>query len=81
MEDGSFLRFKYLTLNYSVPQNTLKMLRLNRLNLYMTINNLAVWTKYSGVDPEVGYGGLGISTDNSRTPRSKDVTFGASIGF
>jgi TonB-linked SusC/RagA family outer membrane protein len=81
VEDGSFLRFKYLTFNYALPQRALKMLNLNRLNLYMTFNNVAVWTKYTGVDPEVGYGGLGISTDNSRTPRSKDVTFGASIGF
>lgn len=81
VEDGSFLRFKYLTFNYSLPQNTLKKLNLSRLNFYLTLNNVAVWSKYTGVDPEVGYGGLGLSRDDSRTPRSKDMTFGASIGF
>lgn len=81
VEDGSFLRFKYLTFNYSLPQNTLKKLNLSRLNFYLTFNNVAVWSKYTGVDPEVGYGGLGLSRDDSRTPRSKDMTFGASIGF
>jgi TonB-linked SusC/RagA family outer membrane protein len=81
VEDGSFLRFKYLTFNYALPQNTLKKLNLSRLNFYLTLNNVAVWSKYTGVDPEVGYGGLGLSRDDSRTPRSKDMTFGASIGF
>lgn len=81
VEDGSFLRFKYLTFNYALPQNTLKKLNLSRLNFYLTFNNVAVWSKYTGVDPEVGYGGLGLSYDDSRTPRSKDMTFGASIGF
>lgn len=81
VEDGSFLRFKYLTFNYALPQNTLKKLNLSRLNFYLTFNNVAVWSKYTGVDPEVGYGGLGLSRDDSRTPRSKDMTFGASIGF
>jgi hypothetical protein len=50
----------------------------------MTINNLFLLTKYSGVDPEVGYGGLGgggISYDNNRTPRTRDFVFGVTIGF
>jgi len=81
VEDGSFLRFKHMTFNYSVPQPILKKLGVNRLNFYLTFNNIAVWTKYTGVDPEVGYGGLGLSFDDSRTPRTKDMTFGASIGL
>lgn len=81
VEDGSFLRFRHLTFNYSVPQAALRKVNINRVNLYLTFNNIAVWTRYTGVDPEVGFGGLGVSTDNSRTPRSQDMTFGASIGF
>lgn len=81
VEDGSFLRLKYLTINYSLPQNLIKKVKLNKVNFYLTFNNVFVWTKYSGVDPEVGYGSLGVSKDNSQTPRSNDVTFGASIGL
>lgn len=85
VEDGSFLRFKYLTFNYAVPQETLKKYNLNKLSLYMTFNNLFVLTKYTGVDPEVGYGSLGanrgLSIDYSSTPRSKDFTMGISVGF
>jgi len=81
VEDGSFLRFKYLTFNYTVPSVKLKKYNINRLNLYLTLNNLFVFTNYSGVDPEVGYGSLGTSFDDAKTPRSKDLTLGLSIGL
>ncbi|MFB6342380.1 SusC/RagA family TonB-linked outer membrane protein [Saccharicrinis sp. FJH62] len=81
VEDGSFLRFKYLTFNYAVPSKALKKYNLKQLNFYLTFNNVLVFTKYSGVDPEVGYGGFNVSTDNSRTPRSKDVTLGITISL
>ena len=81
VEDGSFLRFKYMTFNYSVPAKLLKKFDVNKLNFYLTFNNLLVLTKYTGVDPEVNYGSLGISSDGSSTPRTKDLTFGVSIGL
>ena len=85
VEDGSFLRFKYLTFNYSVPSKALKKYKINKVNVYLTFNNLFVLTKYTGVDPEVGYGSItsngGLSIDGSSTPRSKDFTMGVSIGL
>ena len=85
VEDGSFLRLKYMTFTYAVPSQFVKKYRMNRVSLYLTINNLFVWTKYTGVDPEVGYGVLtankGLSIDNSATPRTKDFTLGISIGL
>jgi hypothetical protein len=85
VEDGSFLRFKYLTFNYSVPAKLLKQFSINRLNFYLTFDNLFVWTKYTGVDPEVGYGTLtqnnGLSVDGSATPRTNDFTLGISVGL
>ncbi len=81
VEDGSFLRMKYLTFNYSVPKAKLERYKLQQVSFYLTINNLFVLTKYTGVDPEVGYGSFGVSTDNSPTPRSKDATLGISVTF
>ncbi|HEY6914062.1 MAG TPA: SusC/RagA family TonB-linked outer membrane protein, partial [Paludibacter sp.] len=81
VEDGSFLRFKYLTFNYSVPRKSLKKLKIEKVNLYVSFNNLLVFTKYTGVDPEVGYGDLGVSKDFGQTPRSKDMTLGLTIGL
>lgn len=81
VEDGSFLRFKYLNFNYSVNPAKLKRYGVNKLSFYMTFNNIFVLTQYTGVDPEVGYGKLGLSTDGSNTPRTKDFTLGLSLGF
>ena len=85
VEDGSFLRFKYLTFNYSVPAKLLKQYSISRLNFYLTFDNLFVWTKYTGVDPEVGYGTLtqnnGLCVDGSATPRTNDFTLGISVGL
>ena len=81
VEDGSFLRFKYLTFNYSVPKDNLRKLNIDKLNLYLTFNNLFVITGYTGVDPEVGYGSLGVSQDFGQTPRTKDMTLGITIGL
>jgi hypothetical protein len=81
VEDGSFVRLKYVTLNYSVPKENLKKLKLVQLSFSLTINNIYTWTKYSGVDPEVGYGDFGVSMDWSSTPRSKDATLGITATF
>jgi TonB-linked SusC/RagA family outer membrane protein len=86
VEDGSFLRFKYLTFNYALPKQWLKNLFVSDVKLYCTLNNLYIWTNYSGVDPEVGYAAtkddpFKIGYDSSKTPRSKDVTLGITINF
>lgn len=81
VEDGSFIRFKYLTFNYAVPGKIIKKLKLQQLSFYLTMNNLYVWTKYTGVDPEIGYDDFGVSQDYSSTPRSKDATLGISMTF
>ncbi len=81
VENGSFIRFKYLTLNYAFPKEKLKRFKIDKVNLYLTLNNLFVITKYTGVDPEVNYGSLGVSKDWGQTPRSKDMTFGMTVGL
>ncbi|MDD4969106.1 MAG: SusC/RagA family TonB-linked outer membrane protein [Paludibacter sp.] len=87
VEDGSFLRFKYLTFGYEINKKVLKELKLSQLNFYLTLNNLLTFTKYTGVDPEVSinmnpsYGLLGVSTDNNKTPRAQYFTFGITAGL
>lgn len=81
VEDGSFLRMKYITLRYQFLKKTAQRLGLNSLSFYVTINNLFRLTKYSGVDPEVSIGSFGMVTDNSSTPRSKDWMAGVKLSF
>lgn len=81
VEDGSFLRFKQLTINYSFPQQKLKSMGFNQLQLSFTLNNILTWTKYTGVDPEISPNSQGICADYSKTPRSKYFTLGITAGF
>ncbi|MGI6219066.1 MAG: SusC/RagA family TonB-linked outer membrane protein [Bacteroidaceae bacterium] len=81
VEDGSFWRIKYITLNYSIDPKLLKKYYLSQLSFYFTINNLWCFSKYSGVDPEVSYGTWGVSTDNAQTPRSRYFTAGITVAF
>lgn len=81
VEDASFLRLSYLQLSYSVDPQKLKKYGLNTLRFNGSMNNLFVWSKYTGLDPEVGYGGWGRAEDNAKTPRSRSYTLAVTIGF
>ncbi|MBR1788034.1 MAG: SusC/RagA family TonB-linked outer membrane protein [Bacteroidaceae bacterium] len=82
IEDGSFLRLNYLQLSYTFDSKLIKKWHLNQLKLYASARNLFCLTKYSGVDPEVSYGGYSISTDNASTPaHARAYTFGLNIEF
>ena len=81
VEDGSFVRFQNLQVGYNFPAKELKKYGLNRLQVYVTANNLFCWTRYSGVDPEIAISGWGQAIDKSQTPRAKSFTANLNIGF
>ena len=81
VEDGSFLRLNYMQLSYALDQKVLKKIGLQQLNFYVSANNLFCLTKYSGADPEVGYGGFGVVTDSGQTPRARSFTAGLTLSF
>ncbi|MBP5711669.1 MAG: SusC/RagA family TonB-linked outer membrane protein [Prevotella sp.] len=82
VENGSFLRLNYLQLSYAFDSKRIKsLIGLNGLDFYISANNLFILTKYTGVDPEVGYGGYGAAVDGGQTPRAKSYTFGFNVKF
>ena len=81
VEDGSFVRLNYSQLSYNVDQKIIKKWGLRQLSFYLSANNLFCLTKYSGADPEVGYGSYGLVSDEAKTPRSKSFTLGITIQF
>lgn len=81
VESGTFLRLNYIQLSYGFKRDVLKTLGLTGLRFYLSANNLFCLTKYTGVDPEVGYGSYGASVDNGQTPRAKSYTLGITVDF
>lgn len=83
VEDGSFLRLKTVSLNYVIPSRLIKRAYLSNLSLNVSAQNLATWTNYSGMDPEVSVRNnvLTPGFDYSSYPKSPTVAFGLKASF
>ena len=71
----------YNWLGSDLDPKIIKRWGLTQLSFYVSANNLFCLTKYSGADPEVGYGSWGVVTDGAQTPRAKSFTGGITIQF
>ncbi len=78
LENGAFLRFDNLNIGYRF--NTIKIKYIDALRVSLTGNNLAVITKYTGIDPELG-GGYGGAGDNGIYPRTRNIAVGLNVIF
>ncbi|MCB0438836.1 MAG: TonB-dependent receptor [Mangrovimonas sp.] len=84
VEDGSFLRLNTLTLGYSLPNSAIEKIGLTKLRFYLTGYNVALWTSYSGLDPEASTRRKDPFTpgvDYSAYPRSRQFIFGVNLNF
>ena len=84
VEDGSFLRLNTLTLGYTLPDDVVDRIGIDRLRFYLTGYNVALWTKYSGLDPENSTRRktpLTPGVDYSAYPRSRQFVFGVNLNF
>lgn len=57
IEDASFWKLREVALAFSAPQNWASRLRAKNASLVLAGRNLAVWTNYTGLDPEINQAG------------------------
>ncbi|HET9277508.1 MAG TPA: hypothetical protein VFN95_04965, partial [Flavitalea sp.] len=84
IEDGSYLRLRNVQLAYNFSSSFLKVLRVQSIRAYVSGQNLATWTHYSGFDPEVnrfGQDSRSQGFDYSGYPAAKTVFFGLNVSF
>ncbi|HEY5967249.1 MAG TPA: TonB-dependent receptor [Chitinophagaceae bacterium] len=84
VEDASFIRINNVSLGYNFPKSMLEKIKIQKLRLYVTGNNLAVFTNYSGYDPEVSTRRgtpLTPGVDYSAYPRSTTYIAGVNVTF
>lgn len=83
VEDGSFLKLKSISLGYTLPTNVLRSMRINSARVYVSAENIATFTNYSGPDPEVStrHSVLTPGFDWSAYPRSFNASVGVSLTF
>jgi len=83
VEDGSFLRFKSLTMAYSIDKKVVKKLGLSELRMWVTMQNIYLWTNYTGMDPEVTLKSslTDLGKDTSRSGLPHDYSVGFTVSF
>lgn len=84
IENGSYLRIQNVTLGYSLPSDIISKIKLTRLRIYASGQNLFTFTKYTGYDPEVGaynQDALMSGIDNGRYPVPRLISFGFNVEF
>ena len=84
LEDGSYARFKNVTLGYTLPGTLATRAHLRTVRVYVSSQNLVTFTKYSGLDPEVNtFSGnnAALGTDFFTFPQARTITGGVTLGF
>lgn len=79
VEDGDFLKLQNVSIGYNVPKDICKTLWVERARIYLQGQNLATFTKYSGLDPE-GYTVI-PGVDLNGNPQQRTFLIGLNIGF
>ena len=82
IQDGDFLRISNITLGYDFSK-LLRQKWLSQARLYFQIQNAITFTKYDGMDPEIGYGNAGwvSGIDYGYYPRPRTFLFGVNLKF
>lgn len=79
--DGSFVRINTITLGYDFAR-IVKKNYLSKVRLYASVLNAFTFTKYNGMDPEIGHNeGFSTGVDVGYYPRPRTLILGASIRF
>lgn len=82
VEDGSFLKFRSITLGYRIPATVLEKIKITNARLFLQGLNLFTLTGYSGMDPEVGGSSAAFGIDGGGYPKSeRGFMAGLSITF
>ncbi len=81
VEDGSYLKMKFIKLSYDLPSKWLKSIGASALTVYGQMENVFTITGYSGLDPELPLGTYGARYDGGPYPRSHTFTLGVNLQF
>ena len=77
LEKGDYLRLKSITIGYTLPKHLTSKARMEEVRFSVSGQNLYTFTRYTGLDPEVGGSGI----DSNVYPLTRNFTFGINITF
>lgn len=84
IEDGSYLRIQNISLAYNLPESWARKFFMQSAKIYVNLQNVYTFTKYSGYDPEIGaynQSSLLQNIDRGRYPTPRTYTVGLNLSF
>ena len=82
VENASFLRIQSVQLGYNLPEQITNRLNISHARIYLNGQNLHVFTKYRGYDPEIGNTDvLNMGIDAGFYPAPRSFLFGIQLDF
>lgn len=81
VHDGSFVRLRNIALGYTLPENVLKAMKINKIRVYVAAENLLTFTKYLGFDPEIGGSVFSNGIDHGIYPQPRTFMTGINVTF
>ncbi|WP_374165000.1 SusC/RagA family TonB-linked outer membrane protein [Arcticibacter sp. MXS-1] len=82
LEDGDYVRLKTLQLGYNLGKAALSKIKLQKVRIYVSGDNLLTLTNYTGFDPEIGARNtLDIGIDRGIYPQSRTLRLGINASF
>ncbi|MTI31777.1 TonB-dependent receptor [Cytophagales bacterium RKSG123] len=92
VEDGDYIRLRTIQLGYTLPERLSLKAGMSKIRVYVSADNLFTLTKYSGLDPEIGFtggdpnnlnspGNLNLGIDRGYYPQARTFRVGANISF
>ena len=82
LQDGDYLRISNITLGYDFAK-LIKLKAISQARLYIQVQNAFTFTKYDGMDPEIGYGTSDwvSGIDLGYYPRPRTFLVGVNLKF
>jgi TonB-dependent starch-binding outer membrane protein SusC len=75
VQKGDFIRIRNITLGYDIPSALLTKAKINSLRVYVQAVEPFLFTKYKGIDPEIGVGQYDVY------PRYRTFLFGLQLSL
>ena len=82
IQDGSFLRIRNVSLGYTLPSPWSTKIYMQKIRIYVKVDNLYTLTKYTGYTPEIGSGSpLNAGIDYGVYPITAVYSIGINLNF
>jgi hypothetical protein len=82
VEDASYVRIQSIGLSYTVPYEAVKKIGLHNMRVSFNVQNVATFTNYSGLNPEVpNISAINQGVDTGSYPLSRSYVIGLNFDF